>query len=106
MRELDAELLGTYPRRDETVAEEILADDFVYLSEGGDEGGRASKLEAIGGADALEALDADEVEVQLYGEAAAVTSLVTLRTEGGGSSQGVPMRWFPRPRAPVYLRGS
>jgi ketosteroid isomerase-like protein len=85
--ELDADLLGAYVRHDPTIAEPILADDFLTLSDDGDEGSKASELELIEKNTGIEALEADEVEVRMYGEAASVTSLVMVKTREGRSRQ-------------------
>lgn len=85
--ELDADLLSAYVRHDPTIAEPILADDFLTLSDNGDEGSKASELELIEKTTDIEALEADEVEVRMYGEAASVTSLVMVKTREGKSRQ-------------------
>jgi hypothetical protein len=85
--ELDADLLGAYVRHDPTIAKPILADNFLTLSDDGDEGSKASELELIEKNTDIEALEADEVEVRMYGEAASVTSLVMVKTREGRSRQ-------------------
>jgi Domain of unknown function (DUF4440) len=85
--ELDADLLGSYVRHDPAIAEPILADDFLTLSDDGDEGSKASELGLIEKNTDIEALEADEVEVRMYGEAASVTSLVMVKTREGKSRQ-------------------
>ncbi len=101
--ELDADLLGAYVRHDPTIAEPILADDFLTLSSDGDEGSKASELELIEKNTNVESLEADEVEVRLYGEAASVTSLVVVKTQEGKSRQvrltHLYARWDGRWRA-------
>jgi ketosteroid isomerase-like protein len=85
--ELDADLLGAYVRHDPAIAEPILADDFLTLSDDGDEGSKASELELIEKNTDIEGLEADEVEVRMYGEAASATSLVVVKTREGKGRQ-------------------
>jgi hypothetical protein len=76
---LSAEYRRCVVQRDVEGFDRLLADDYFVIGPDGDEGSKASELELIEKNTDIEALEADEVEVRMYGEAASVTSLAWSR---------------------------